>query len=219
MRLGMMVSDNFFRVLGIQPSVGRTFLPEEGRVASRDRIAILGYSFWQAQYGASRSVLGRPIRLNGIAFTIVGVAPEAFPGMELFFPPSVYVPLSMWGKLAGGSADPLEDRGIHKLSVKGRLKPGVSLRGAQAEFAALGENLEQAYPKTNQNRRVAVETEFRGRVEKEPFRLALVVTLMALGTLLLIITCANVASLALARAQARSREMAIRLAIGAGRSV
>ncbi len=217
MRMTMMVSDNFFNVLGITPALGRAFLDEEGKIPGRDPIAILGYDFWSTQCGADPSVVGRTLRLNGVDFQIVGVAPESFTGMEQLFRPALFVPLSMWGRLSPGSENPVEDRARHDLAVKGRLATGASLQSAQAEFDALGRNLERSWPRTNLNRRVAVRTEIKARIQQTPFRLIVVTMLMVLVGLVLIIACANVASLLLARARARGREVAIRLSIGAGR--
>jgi predicted permease len=216
-RLAMMASDNFFSVLGVAPSLGRAFLPEEGKVPGRDRVVILGHDFWRTSYGGERSVIGRTVRLNGIEFTIVGVAPESFPGMDLLFRPALLVPLSMWAQLETGRGNPLENRGLHELSLKGRLGPDARLASARAELGAMSLSLERAFPETNRIRRFAVSTELQARIQQSPMRLGIVVMLMVLVGLVLIIACANVAGLMLARARARSREIAIRLAIGAGR--
>src|ERR1019366_9032836 len=217
MRLGMMVSDNFFGVLGIAPSVGRAFQPQEGKVSGRDRVAILGYGYWDTQYARDRSTVGRTIRLNGVDFTIIGIAPESFPGLDRGVRPSVFLPLSMWGVLAGEREEPLEDRGRHELAVKGRLSAAASRASAQAELATIAQNLARAYPETNRDRHLAVRTEIQAHSQQVPADLLLVTMLMALVGFVLAIACANVANLSLARARARSREIAIRLAIGAGR--
>ena len=217
LRLGMLVSDNFFGVLGIVPSVGRALQPQEGKVFGRDRVAILGYGFWDSQYARDRSAIGRTIRLNGVDFTIIGVAPESFPGLDRGSRPSLFIPLSMWGVLAGEREEPMEDRRRHELTVKGRLSAAASRESGQAELATIAQNLARAYPQTNRNRQLAVRTEIQAHIQQVPAHLILVTMLMALVGLVLAIACANVANLSLARARARSREIAIRLAIGAGR--
>ena len=216
-RFANLVSDNFFAVAGVTPSAGRAFLPGEA-AASAQPVAMVSYDFWQQNYAGSHSVIGSSLRLNGIVFTIVGVTPAAFTGLDRFVRPSIFVPIGMAQRLAGEVADPLENRGRHDLVVKGRLSAGASRVSAQAELAIIGDALEREYAKTNRNRRMAVRTELQRRIRQTPQLLALVKMLMGLVALILIIACSNVANLLLARARARSREIAIRLSIGAGRS-
>src|SRR5580692_139903 len=218
MRMGQMVSDNFFKVLDVQPALGRAFLPDEGKVPGRDAIVILSDHFWETEFGRDPSVIGRVVRMNGIDFTIVGVTSKNFTGIDQWIRPYFYVPLTMAPRLTVSSGrSVLEDRGNRMFNAKGRLKPGVSRETAQAELTGIGKNLEQAYPVPNRNRSLLLRTELEDRLEQDPYDSYLVVMLMALAGLVLIIACANVANLLLSRSQARSREIAIRLAIGVGR--
>jgi predicted permease len=216
-RFANLVSENFFAVAGVMPSPGRAFLPEEATPVAQP-VALISHDFWQQSYAGAASAIGSQVRLNGIAFTIVGVLPPAFTGMDRFIRPDVFVPLAMAQRLSGALTDPLEDRGRHDLIVKGRLSAGASRESAQAELATIGATLERQYVKTNRNRRVAIRTELQRRIEQSPQLLALAKMLMGLVALILIIACSNVANLLLARGRARRREIAIRLSIGAGRS-
>jgi predicted permease len=217
MRLGALVSDNFFRVLGVQPALGRGILPEEDKVSGRDPVIFLTHDYWRFQFANDTSAIGRTIRLNGIDFTIVAVLPENFTTIDQWVRPAFYVPLTMAQRLRAAKTDPLEDRKERSWQVKGRLKPGVSREAAQSELAGIAKNLEKAYPETNRDRTVAVRTELQERIREDPPDATLVTMLMALVGLVLIIACANIANLFLARGSSRSREIAIRLAIGVGR--
>jgi predicted permease len=216
-RFACFVSDNFFPVVGVSPAEGRTFLPGEVGASARP-VAMVSYDFWKQNYAGEPSAIGKTLRLNGIAFTIVGVTPASFTGLDRFLRPSIFIPLGMQQRLGGEAMDPLEDRGRHDLIVKGRLSPGISLGAARAELAVIGTALEREYPKTNRNRHAAVRTELQRRSEQSPQLLSLARMLMGLVALILVIACSNVANLLLARGRSRSREIAIRLSIGAGRS-
>ena len=216
-RFASLVSGNFFPVVGVTASTGRVFLPEEA-TASAQPVAMISYDFWQQNYAGDHSAIGSSLRLNGIVFTIIGVAPASFTGLDRFVRPSIFVPLAMAQRLAGQPMDPLEDRGRHDLVVKGRLIAGASKESTQAELTTISAALEREYPRTNRNRHMTVRTELERRVLQTPQLLALVKMLMGLVALILMIACSNVANLLLARARTRSREIAIRLSIGAGRS-
>ena len=217
-KYGFLVTGNFFSALDVQPELGRGFRPDECQVPGRDAVVVLSHDLWEKQFASDRSIVGRAIRLNGIDFTVVGIAPEEFTGMDQYFRPAMYIPAVMGPRLAGDKDNGmLEKRESRFLSVKGRLKPGVGIPQARAELATIAKALEHAYPQTNRNTNIAVKDELTARIQKSPGDSALVGMLMLLAALVLLVACANVANLLLSRSRARVREIAVRLAIGAGR--
>ncbi|HET9407102.1 MAG TPA: ABC transporter permease [Candidatus Sulfotelmatobacter sp.] len=213
---GQLVSGNFFSMLGVQPALGRAFLPEEDQTPGKYPVMIISYSLWKRTFGGNPEIIGKQVELSGHSFTIIGVTPKSFTGVDLWSRPDVYLPMMMTPAVAPEGSDTLTHRTYRGCTLLGRLKPGVTIAQAQAEMNVIMSALEREYPESNKDTVAIVRNEMSRRLQSESATQAGI--LMGLVALVLMMACANVASLLMAKATSRIREVAIQLALGASRA-
>lgn len=217
----LVVSGNYFDVLGVQAAKGRTFLPEEDGQPGSGRVIVLSHGFWERKFGSSEKVIGSNLLLNGQGFTVIGVAPRGFQGLDIVARPDFWVPVSMHDQIFSGlQRTYFDERRFLGFFAVARLKTTVTLQQARQELRTIGSRLERDFPLPNRDRSVTalplLQASFNPNLRGVLTRASWLI--MTVVGLVLLIGCCNIANLLLTRAAGRKREISIRLAVGASRS-
>jgi predicted permease len=212
---GQLVSGNFFDTLGVRPILGRGFLPEEDATPTTHPVVVFSHNFWQRRFASDPAIVGRTVTLNGHAFSVIGVAPPGFRGTEPYLNLDLFVPMMMQSWVASGG-DRLRVRSNSWLESMVKLKPGVSIDRAQADLSLIASDLANAYA-DDKGRGVKLFELWRAPSSGGPAVTAVMGIQLAVAGVILLIACANVGNLLLARAAGRQRETAVRLTLGASR--
>ena len=218
---GQMVSANYFDVLGLQPVLGRFFLPEEDTKLNGNNVAVISYSFWAYKLGSDPNVAGKSLRLNAAPYTVIGVAPKGFKGTFTFAgAEQIWIPTSMHPQVLAGLAEEFfNERRFLNTATVARLKTGVGMGQAEASLKTMASRLEKDYPKDNGGRSIALTLLADAAVGvNQHDQIALAgMLMMGIVGIVLLIACVNLANLLLARAARREKEMGLRAALGASR--
>lgn len=212
--MGNSVTRNYFSVLGVKTIRGRTFLPDD------EDVAVLSYGLWRRNFGSNPEIVGRDIVLQGKPFRVAGIAPKGFTGLVRGIPTDIWVPLA--AGVGAATADRLVSRDSRWLAVVGRLSAGVDLNQAQAAFRLMATRLHEAYPQDwtdvrKDGRRITLRPANEALMINRAGVVEFLTILMVVVAIVLLLSCVNVANLLLARATTRTKEMSIRLSLGAGR--